>query len=402
MIEPSPTRSSDPSGPVRNRRRLDAALVGGLAALGLLALPFQARWSPEAVPIDLTGLALVLVAAAALILRRTHPVPALMVAAAATAAYLAIGYPYGPIWFSFAVAVYSIARHRPLRRSLGWALLALAATLVHLFTNDLALDGFAGVLPASAWMAVPFTIGASRRLVAEARTRERAEADRRLVDAERLRLAQEVHDVVGHGLAAIQMQADIALHIRHSHPDQAAVALAAISSASAEALTELRETLATIRPHDADSREAPRAPTPGLARLEDLCDRVRAAGVEVDLTRDGFVRALPAATDLTAYRIVQESLTNVVKHSGHPHATVSVEYGSDDIVITVTNQDLDPHAHVEGFGIGGMRRRVAELGGMLTAGPGPDPHTFQVKACIPTAVTPTTSATDGDPTSEDS
>lgn len=221
-----------PTTPTVGRPRgVDLAVALGLAALGSLTLPVVDRSSATDVAVDPFAVALVLVAAAALVVRRSHPVPVLAVSGAATATYLAIGYPYGFIMFCLAVAVYSIARHRPFRRALAGSATVLAASLVHLFTNDLALDGFAGVLPASAWVAIPFTIGAARRQVADARDRERAEADRRLVDAERLRVAHEVHDVVGHGLAAIQMQADIALHVRHSRPDQADTALAEISRA---------------------------------------------------------------------------------------------------------------------------------------------------------------------------
>ena len=388
MSDIHPTHPGASPGKPAGRWRTDVALAGGLAVLGLVTLPFLSAWTPEAVPANLTAALLVLTAAGVLVVRRSHPVPVLAVTAAATATYLAIGYPYGPIWFSFAVAVYSIARHRPLSRAVGWSLAALLASLVHLFTNDLALDGFAGVIPASAWVAIPFTIGASLRLVAEARVRERAEADRRLVEGERLRLAQEVHDVIGHGLAAIQMQADIALHVRHTRPRQADEALAAISAASAEALEELRATLASIRP-TADTGGS-RTPTPGLARLADLCDGVRSAGVEVEVEQTGARRALPAAVDLAAYRIVQECLTNVVKHSGHPRAVVRLAYRAESIVLTVTNQSLTPASHAEGFGIAGMRRRAAQLGGALSAGPGPDPHTFRVHAIIPT---PTTAAT---------
>lgn len=361
----------------------DATVAAGLALIGLVSLPFIARSSPDDALIGWGTIALVVVAAGAQAWRRRHPVPALVVTASATAAYLAIGYPYGPITFAFALAVYSVARHKPLGTAAIWSVVAGAAFMIHLFTNDLALDGVAGLGPASAWVAIPFTIGAARRAVAEARARERAEADHRLVDAERLRLSQEVHDVVGHGLAAIQMQADIALHVRRTRPGQAELALEAISKASSEALEELRATLAAIGPvgtTDADSR----APTPGLARLDDLCDRVRTSGVEVDLDVVGQRRALLPALDLAAYRILQESLTNVVKHSAHPSAVVHLAYDDDGIILSVTNGDMDAESHRDGFGIAGMRRRATQLGGELTAGPGPAPDTFRVHATLPT------------------
>jgi signal transduction histidine kinase len=239
-----------------------------------------------------------------------------------------------------------------------------------------------------AWVAIPFTLGLARRLVAEAGARERAASDRRLLDAERLRLAQEVHDVVGHGLAAIQMQADIALHLRRTRPAQAGEALEAISRASAEALAELRTTLASIAPSEHTSAES-RAPTPGLARLDDLVARVTDAGVTVDAAVTGARRPLPPSVDLAAYRVLQESLTNVVKHSAHPHAVVEVGYRPGAVRLRVANQDLacgPDEEYADGFGIAGMRRRVAHLGGRLTAGPAPDGSHFEVRATIPTEV----------------
>ena len=359
----------------------DAAVAATLALVGLVTLPFVERSSPDDASIGWGAVALVLVAAGGQAVRRRHPVVALLVTAAATATYLAVGFPYGPIIFAFALGVYSVARHQPLVPAAAWSGVAAAAFMVHLFTNDLALDGFAGLGPGSAWVAIPFTIGAARRAVAEARARERAEADRRLVDAERLRLSQEVHDVVGHGLAAIQMQADIALHVGPTRPGQAELALEAISKASSEALDELRATLDAIRPDAAEA--GARAPTPGLARLDDLCERVRSAGIEVDLVVGGQRRALSPALDLAAYRILQESLTNVVKHSAHPHAEVHVRYDDEAITLTVTNRDLDAAGHRDGFGVAGMRRRATQLGGELTAGPWPA-GVFRVHATLPT------------------
>nr|WP_245354251.1 histidine kinase [Brachybacterium sacelli] len=242
-----------------------------------------------------------------------------------------------------------------------------------------------GLVPAAAWVALPFSIGLARHLAADARSRARADADERLVQAERLRIAQEVHDVVGHGLAAIQMQADIALHVRDTRPGQSEEALRAISAASAEALDELRSTLSSIRPDGTDASQDPVAPTPGIARIGALCERVRTAGVAVDLEIDPAAGPLPPAADVAVYRIVQESLTNVVKHSAHPRAEVRIRQESEAVEVTVTNQDLHPAGHEPGFGISGMRHRAARLGGTLTAGAGPEPHTFHVHAVLPLA-----------------
>ena len=268
-----------------------------------------------------------------------------------TSGYLLLGFPYGSIMFCLAVAVYSVARRRPPVQASLWRWLPRrpVGAPVHQRRRPARR---AGLLPGSAWVAIPFTIGVARRLVAEAGTRERAESERRLVDAERLRLAQEVHDVVGHGLAAIQMQADIALHLRRPTPEQAHVALEAISRASSDALAELRATLAAISPDGRARRRArDRAPTPGLARVDTLRQRVEDAGVTVEVAVDGQPRPLPAAVDLAAYRVLQESLTNVVKHSPHPQARVEIAYRPGEVTLTVANQDLVAGSHVEGFGI---------------------------------------------------
>lgn len=212
----------DRRGTAGARTRLgDLVLPAALLAVGLLTLPVldgdpeggpgPGRPGPhgpgvETVPVDALAALLVAVAALGLVLRRSRTEVTLVVTTAATATYLAIGYPYGPVMFSFAVAVFSLARHRPLRPGLALAGAALVAVLVHLFTQDRALDGMLGIVPAASWVALPFAVGLARRLVVEGRERERAAADRSLVEDERLRLAHEVHDVVGHGLAAIQMQ----------------------------------------------------------------------------------------------------------------------------------------------------------------------------------------------------
>jgi len=366
------------SGATPRALTAEAGLAAALILAGLVSLPFIDEFRTVDRPVDGLAVALVVLAGAATAARRRWPVAVLVAVTGATTAYLTTGYPYGPILFTVAVAVYSVARRTPLATAALWCAGALAVLLLHLLTNGAALPGWAGLLPGSAWVAIPFTVGAARRLVVAAGARERAESERRIVDAERLRLAHEVHDVVGHGLAAIQMQADIALHLGESK--QAQVALEAISRASSDALAELRTTLAAISPHG-EGPDTARAPAPGLARVDDLRRRVEDAGVTVAVTVRGRPRPLPAAVDLAAYRILQESLTNVVKHSAHPRATVEISYRPAEVVLAVANQDL-AGAHTEGFGITGMRRRAAHLGGELTARRAEG--RFEVRAAIPT------------------
>ena len=355
-------------------RLRDAAIPAALIVAGLVTLPLTDRISTVDRPVDGLAAALVVATGAVTTLRLRWPELTTLAAAVGASTYLVLGYPFGPILISVAVCVYAVARNRDLRWAGAWVTPALIVLLGHLLVNG---PGIAGLIPGMAWVVVPFTLGAARRQVVEAQDRERAETERRIVDAERLRLAQEVHDVVGHGLAAIQMQADIALHLRDAKPAMAHEALSAISVASAEALDELRATLAAIAPEHGGGD---RAPAPGLARVEDLCDRVRTAGVAVELTVDGTPRPLPAGADVAAYRVLQESLTNVVKHATRPRARVAIHHGPRSVDLRVTNEAVDIR-HAEGFGITGMRRRVEQVGGTLTAGP--DSGTFAVAAVIP-------------------
>jgi signal transduction histidine kinase len=315
-------------------------------------------------------------------IRRRWPLPALALATAATAPYLIQGYPYGPILLSFAIVVYTVAANLPLRTAATAAAIALVPISAHvLVTNDRAFGpaGWAGLVPAAAWVAVPFAVGltrdASRRAAAE-----REERARRIVDDERLRIAQEVHDVVGHGLAAINMQAEIALHLLPRKPEQAEIALTAISRTSKDALDDLKATLAVVR------RGQDRAPAPGLAQLPALRDRLADAGLPLTVTIEGAPAGdLPVAVDLAAYRVVQESLTNVLRHAGRATATVRVSHRPDSVVVEVTDTGRGGIVYDDGSGTGiaGMRHRVTALGGTLSAGPRPDGPGFRVAATLP-------------------
>jgi signal transduction histidine kinase len=323
----------------------------------------------------------VVAAALILVVRRRWPAGVLVASAALISTYLILGYVYGPIFFSFLLAVYTLARHLPPARSLPFAFAALAILLLHLLgDNKDSLPGAYGLIPASAWVVVPFAVGVAVRVSRESAARARAETIRRHVDDERLRVAQEVHDIVGHGLAAIKMQADIALHLLERKPGQARPALEAISRTSSSALDELRATLAAVRHEDGE-----RSPALGLVKLEELAARMREAGLEVEVTTVGQPRELAAIVDLTGYRIVQESLTNVLRHSGSGVATVSLEYGPETLRVTVRNQVLTTTAGGQGGGLGipGMRERVHALGGRFSAGPR-DGGLFEVTAELPT------------------
>ncbi|GAA3346712.1 sensor histidine kinase [Amorphoplanes nipponensis] len=351
-----------------------AALLAASAAAGSAVADGLGRPS---VPLGTPGYVLVVVAALGLSARRSRPLVALTTAAVCAGGYLALGYAYGPVILVLMIAVYSAARHAPPPAAAWCAAATLMLLLVHLLTSDRAL-GWLGVVPVAAWVVVPGALGYGLRLRQQAGQQARAEAIRQRLDEERLRVAQEVHDVVGHGLAAIKMQADIALHVMPRQPDQARVALAAISRTSRQALDELRTTLAAVRHVDGDDR----APAAGLGRLNDLRRRMADAGVTVRVRTTGErPGALPPAVDLAGYRIVQESLTNVLRHGRCERADVTVRYTTDDVTITIANPINGTPANGDGTGIRGMRARVEALGGDFVAGP--VAQRFEVRARLP-------------------
>jgi signal transduction histidine kinase len=384
-------------------------LVDGLlvAVAGVVAV-FGSRQAalnqPDAEPLDRLAYALIVVAVAALLVRRTWPRGVLAVTVALGAAYLALGYAPGPIFIAPAVAMYTLAVSSPVRTSLAACALALVVVESgHL--PQLLEEGSGGLLTAvptmagwgAAWVLLPWALGTIVRLGREEAGRNREEELRRRAYEERLRVAREVHDVVGHGLAVINMQAGIALHVLAKRPEQVEVALEAIKTTSKEALDELRSTLAVFRQPEEDG--APRRPAPGLAQLEALIGEMTDSGLPVDLTVSGERAGLPGAVDHAAYRIVQESLTNVLRHAGPVTARVRVSYqlGALDLEISDDGNGSRPHqpdgsapdeaspdpALTGGHGIAGMRERAAAVGGTLVAGPAPAGG-FRVHARLPT------------------
>jgi len=357
----------------------DTLLALCLAFVGVFGTAAVGSRTSADRPVDGWAFALVLTAAGLLMARRRWTLAALTGVTLATSTYLVAGYPYGPILLSFFVAVYTAARRLPLRTSVPAAVVALAVLLLHVFGEGNPLGVWLSLIPGTAWVVAPFAIGVGVRLGQESRAQDRAEVIRQAVYEERMRVAQDVHDVVGHGLAAIKMQADVALHVLSRKPGQAELALKAISTTSAAALEELRATLVVVRQSD-DSRAA----TPGLAMLGDLEKRMTHAGVRLRILTSGEPRELPPAVDLAAYRVVQEALTNVLRHADSQAATVRVRYDLDTITVEVTNPgEAVPVSRIgEGTGIAGMRERAVSLGGTFSAAPSPDGG-FRVRAALP-------------------
>ncbi|MFF3666933.1 sensor histidine kinase [Microtetraspora malaysiensis] len=346
----------------------------------------------------LADVLLPLVACAALLFRRRHPVPVLVAVTAACGLYYPFAALDGPLFLAVLVALYTAA-------DLGHLTAAITVAAVGLLMMGYGevlgpnrhLDDSEFLLLAG-WMVASVAIGgvtrnrhayleeARRRLAEAERTREE-EALRRAVE-ERLRIARELHDVIGHNISLINVQAGAALHRIKERPEQAEPALAAIKETSKEALRELRATLGVLRQVD---EESPVAPAPSLARVHELIERT---GLTVRTELVGEARDLPAEVDLAAVRIVQEALTNVSRHSGGAAALVTIHYGEEDVTVQIDNgMSGDATAHdVEasaekmsggGFGLKGMRERATALGGSFEAGPRPGGG-FRVLTRIPT------------------
>jgi signal transduction histidine kinase len=235
--------------------------------------------------------------------------------------------------------------------------------------------------------------------IASIRDRAADEAARR-IEAERLRIARDLHDVVAHTMATISVQAAMAAQVLSSRPTVAAEALQTIRAASKEGLRELRTILNVLRQVDEGDRVQP---APGLDQLDALAAGASRAGLPVTIRRFGLLRRLPAQVDVTAYRIVQESLTNAIRHAGPASATVVIRYGDDEVRIEVTDDGAGPggrpgvgaEASGGGHGLPGMRERASSVGGTVRYGPGPAGG-FQVIARLPVPPGPTGSGRPAD------
>ena len=324
--------------------------------------------------------------------RRRFPASVLAVVMSVTVAYILRGYPFGPVFASPVVAAVGVVSAG--RRRVSWAIVGGgAAVLCGLGALTpfgpflLPYWNLGHALGILTWLVILLTgaeiIRIRRERAAEIR-RTRAEEQRRQASEERLRIARELHDVLAHNISMINVQAGVALHLMDEQPEQARTALSAIKEASKEALTEMRSVIGALR---AQGETAPRSPTAGLGRLDDLLDRARSAGLAVDAEITGERRPLPAGADLAAFRIVQESLTNVTRHAGPGPVTVRVRIAYREREIEVRVEDdgrgaslLDDHPG--GSGIRGMRERAAALGGTFDAGPRAGGG-FAVRAALP-------------------
>jgi len=356
---------------------------------------FAGHKQPGRVPVDSLGRALLIGGAALLLYRHRYPRAVALGTAAVTAVYLAAGYPYGPVFLTLALGAFSavVAGHR----TVAWCALGgvwvshvlVAHWLYRLLPPHHGPGRWDQELLALVWvvavMALSELVRVRREQLAKAGA-ERAAAERRRADEERLRIARELHDVLAHSISVINVQAGVGLALLDQDPEQARTALTTIKDASKEALGEVRQVLGTLR----TPGEAPRSPAPGLDRLPELTEQARRAGLVVDVTTEGTRAALAPGTDLAAFRIVQEALTNIVRHSGSRTARVLLRYLPGVLEIRVDDEGPATSGAGEpsggGNGLVGMRERAAALGGTVEAGPRPDGG-FRVRARIPLAGT---------------
>ena len=366
---------------VRVPFNVDGLLAVVLAGLSVATLAGQSNGHVEA------GAAVLgVLSVAPLALRQRAPVLTMVVIVLALAAYGLLGYgdvPSGGI--GMVVAMFTVATLRALpvaavmfASSIGVTAIAYATASTAVVWSQLAQSALVMI---GAWV-----LGESTRRWGQ-RAERLAAVAAHLVADERVRIARELHDIVAHHMAVISLQAGVAEYVLDTDLPAARSAIATVSGAGREALLDLRRLLDVLRVDDTGGLDY--RPQPGLAQLGDLVERIRGAGLPVEVELSGTARALPSGQDLCAYRVVQESLTNALKHAGDARVRVHLDYGDRTLTVRITDDGVkarpDGHSPTS-HGIRGMRERAELYGGVLTAGPAPGGG-FAVLLRLPTAAT---------------
>ncbi|HEX4221605.1 MAG TPA: sensor histidine kinase [Pseudonocardiaceae bacterium] len=364
--------------------RVDAVLAVAVAAVTVWGCYSESHPSTPALapgpaihPAPTWAYLLVVAAAFALVLRRRRPRVALGVALVGVLVFTALGYVSYAALIIPPIALYTVALTASTREAVilgSVTLLALGGVAVTgpsagVSSGDIALAGLVAVAVLAG------IAGANRRRYVDAVRarselieRTHQERTRRSIDAERLRIARELHDVVAHTMSTINVQAGVAAYVAEDLPPATAAALQAIKIASKDGLRELRAILAVLRQADDPDTNQPQ---PGMARMDALVAGVIAAGLPTSLVTTGHSpSALPPAVDLATYRIVQESLTNAIRHAGPATATVEINYGDRELCLRITDTGWGPSdtPTADGHGLIGMRERAAAVGGRLDVG----------------------------------
>ena len=376
---------------LRDWRLLDRLLVGGLLVAGVI----NVLASPERQGSPVLNVLVITVMALSLLWRREQPlVPVVCIGIALPISAATLTSP--PYVFAsiamMVTAAYSAGAHLERRRSLAGLVLVVAA----LTTTVLIFDPGDWAFPIAIFGIVPWLAGRTirnqtvlaRELAEKAERAEHAreEEERRAIASERSRIARELHDVLAHNLSVMVVQAGAARRIVERRPDTAGEVADLIERTGREALAELRQLFGAVRHGEGEDLHGPA----GIDRVEELAARARAAGLPVHVHVEGPRVKLPTGVDLTAYRVVQEALTNTLKHAGRAQASVLVSYEPNEIVVSIEDDGVGPAGPDDGLGdvggghgLVGMRERVALYGGMLQAGRRPGGG-FAVRARLPT------------------
>ncbi|MFI1810735.1 sensor histidine kinase [Streptomyces sp. NPDC020422] len=344
-----------------------------------MTMPFVVPRPPELEPATWPAYGLTTLTVLPLVWRRRAPMTVLFALLAAGALYkLALEGPGQPLPYPGLVSVYTVAVLSPPWKRLVTALLLLVAVPVSVWLNTQSARELTFSL---------FVFGAAcvfGRLTDARQRAHRVEAEQAAA-RERSRIAREMHDILSHAVSLMIVQAEAGpLAVRRA-PERAEAAFEAISETGRDAMAQLRGMLGVLR--DEGGSAAPRDPQPGVDRLPELVERVRGGGIEVRYATEGTVRPLPAATGATVFRIVQEALTNVVKHAEAGSVSVRLGYRGDEVEVRVTDDGRGPRPGGSGgHGLVGVRERAAAHGGRASAGPGPDGRGFELRAVLPLEV----------------
>jgi len=375
---------------MREVGRRNPSLLDGLAAAAVGVFCLLSFFASERTPespreADAIGAALVVAAALSILWRRRFPLASFLGVSAATVGIYLRDYPDSGMPMVVLLALYTLASLSDRRVTVA-ATIALLATIAFVVADasDIDSGSLAGTLAvftlAAAWgerRKVRDAYSEQLELRAAEKERERLEAARRAVGEERLRIARELHDVVAHAMSVVAVQSGVGAHVIDSRPDEAKRILETISSTSRDSLNEMRRLLGVLRADPASAQAAAElAPAPGLAGLDELVTRVTEAGVPVETKVEGERGAVPIGVDLAAYRIVQEALTNVLKHAGRASVQVRVTYEPGAVHLEVVDDGRGAASAAvagngSGHGLVGMRERAALYGGELEACPRP-------------------------------
>jgi signal transduction histidine kinase len=385
----------------RNRQGvIDALLAATAVAVALVSAASQGGGARTPYrPLDPIGVVLILLQGLPLALRQRYPLAVWGIIGLSITAYYLVGYP--PTFAGGTlIALFTVA----LKTGRATAILAGLATGGAVAVSLASLSARGGIAPdqlvgsiavdylvyATAWL-LGDNVRVRRAYTAELEARlalfdrERAQSDLLAVSEERARIARELHDIVAHNVSVMVVQASAARRVLRSTPDEAARALEAITATGRQALGELRGMLGVLRSGDGSDVRNPQPSLDGLARL---LEQVREVGLDVDLVVEGPRRALPPAIDLSAFRVIQEALTNTLKHAGQARASVRVRYSDREVEVEVVDNGrgavgaLHAGDHQPGQGLIGMRERVALFNGQLSVGPRPTGG-YAVKARFP-------------------